>query len=677
MKKSVRSAMSLLLLVGLFAALPAFAQSQDEDPPGRVGRLNYMEGSVSYQVQGDTDWVAADPNRPLTTGDNLWADKDSRGEVHIDSSAIRLSSETGLSFLNLDDRTVQLQLPQGRIEIHLRQLNPGDAWEIDTPNLAFTLAREGEYVISTDPNGSSTTIVVREGAGQVTGGGDSWDLNADQEYTFNGTDQLSYNAQPAPAFDDFEAWCQTRDQRENNSASAQYVSRDVDGYYDLDEYGEWSEQPDYGPVWYPRDVAADWVPYHVGHWVYIAPWGWTWVDEEPWGFAPFHYGRWVLVGARWGWVPGPRVVRPVYAPALVAFVGGPGFGLSVSFGGGFTGVAWFPLGPRDVFVPTYRCSPRYVQYVNVTNTRIVTATQVTSVYNNVIVNRDYSRVNYTYADNHRATTVVSRDTFVGARPVNREIVHINDDQFKNVRVGSRDEIAPTHSSYIGANARVVSARPGVPFSQRPVVARLTPRIPREVHPAPQMNSGGSQSGASNSNGFRGFGGNNNRGPQNNNGRGQISGENNGANNGRVQPPAPNRGPRTLEEQGTPSRGDNQPNNQPSGNGGFRPFTPPNTNNRGGASNNNTGTRNQPATRDNNLTPRNEGNNNPPQTQQNNNQERYRYSPPVQAKDQNYDVHPPLNQKPQPSHPQTAPKQQREQKSAPRENKSSNRDNTKH
>jgi Family of unknown function (DUF6600) len=687
MRKTIRSAMSLLLLGGLFAALPAIAQSQDEDPPGRVARLNYMDGSVSYQVQGDTDWVAADPNRPLTTGDNLWADKDSRGEVHIDSNAIRLSSETGLSFLNLDDRTVQIQLPQGRIEVHLRQLNPGDAWEIDTPNLAFTLAREGEYVISTDPNGSSTTIVVREGAGQVTGGGDSWDLSADQQYTFNGTDQLSYDAQAAPDFDDFEAWCQTRDQRENNSASAQYVSRDVDGYYDLDEYGEWSEQPDYGPVWYPRDVAADWVPYHVGHWVYIAPWGWTWVDEEPWGFAPFHYGRWVLVGARWGWVPGPRVVRPVYAPALVAFVGGPGFGLSVSFGGGFTGVAWFPLGPRDVFVPTYRCSPRYIQYVNVTNTRIVTATQVTNAYNTVIVNRNYSRVNYTYADNHRAVTVVSRDTFVGARPVNREIVHINDDQFKDVRVVSHTAIAPTRTSYIGANAKVVSTRPEVPFSQRPVVARLTPRAPREIHQAPAMNNGGTQN--PNSNGFRNFGGNNTRGPQDNN-RSQISGGNSAPNSGRVQPPptnntmpATNRGPRTLEEQGAPNRSENQqtqPNNQPSGNGGFRPFTPPNNGNRGGAVNNGNNGSNANAPRD-NMTPRNQGNGNATQTQPNNNQERYRYSPPVQAKDQNYDVHPPLNQNRPESHPQPQPREQRQSQpqhqSAPKESKSPPHENSKH
>src|SRR5271170_5801871 len=163
-----------LLLAASFAATAQPAAAQD-DPPGRVARLNFVQGSVSYQVSGDQNWVQADTNRPLTTGDNLWADKDSRGEVHIGSTAIRMSSDTGLSFLNLDDRTVQLQLPQGTIEVHLRNLASGDAFEIDTPNLALTLTRAGEYRIETDPNGSSKVVVVREGQAEATGGSESWD----------------------------------------------------------------------------------------------------------------------------------------------------------------------------------------------------------------------------------------------------------------------------------------------------------------------------------------------------------------------------------------------------------------------------------------------------------------------------------------------------------------------
>ena len=152
------------------------------------------------------------------------------------------------------------------------------------------------------------------------------------------------------------------------------------------------------------------------NWSWIDPWGWTWVDNESWGFAPSHYGRWAYVGSRWGWVPGPRHVRPIYAPALVAFVGGGGFNVGISVGGP---VGWFPLGPRDVYVPWYRGSRNYFNNINVHNTTIINNTYITNVYN------DYSRgavirnANYAYGGNVGAFTAVSRDDFVNARAVDR------------------------------------------------------------------------------------------------------------------------------------------------------------------------------------------------------------------------------------------------------------------
>jgi len=600
--RKLGSAIVSMMLPLVFAATlftvnlrPAAAQDQDVDPPGRVARLNYIQGSVSYQVSGDSDWVQADPNRPLTTGDNLWVDQNSRGEVHIGSTAIRMWSETGISFLNLDDRTAQIQLAQGTIEVHLRNMSPGDAWEIDTPNLAFTLTRSGEYRISTDPNSNTTTITVREGEGTVTGGGESWDLQPGQQYILSGTDELSYDAEPQPGFDDFENWCQSRDQMENNSPSARYVSRDIDGYYDLDNNGSWENVPDYGEVWVPNNVEVGWAPYHYGHWVWIAPWGWTWVDNEPWGFAPFHYGRWAVVGAGWAWVPGPIVVRPVYAPALVAFVGGGGWSVSVGFGGGFAGVAWFPLGPRDVFVPAYHCSQRYVTNVNVTNTRVVNVTQVTNVYNTVIVNRTVNNttivnnnVHYTYENNARAITAVSKETFVNARPVQSAAVHVTDDQIRNVHVVENAPAAPTRTSYVSATAKVSTARPAVPLSQRPVVARLTPAAPAKVRTPQYTND---------SHPFNDSKPVNESKPANN-----SDGSNNGSNNG------------------------------------FRPFTPANQNNANQNERNNA----NPNVNRNENNPNVNNENKPPAE---NDRPAVKFTPPVKAKDENYDVHPPLNQKP--------------------------------
>ena len=463
----------LALLAGLLCAFssPALA---DDDPPGRVARLNYIQGSVSFQPGGETDWTQANPNRPLTTGDNLWADRNSRGELHIGSTSIRIGAETGITFLNLDDRTVQIQLAQGSMSVRVRRKEGGDAFEIDTPNIAFTLERAGEYRIDVDPNGGFTNVTVREGEGEATGGGSEYHMDSGDRATFSGAESLTYDEGQAGPPDDFDQWCGSRDEREDRSASARYVSRDVDGYDDLDDYGEWRSVPDYGYVWFPTRVAVGWAPYHFGHWVFIAPWGWTWVEDEPWGFAPFHYGRWAEFGGAWCWVPGPVVVRPVYAPALVVFVGGAHFGAGLSFGVG-GGVAWFPLGPREVYVPPYRVSPRYVQNVNVTNTT-VNVVNVTNVYNNVTVNK-VTNITYMHQNNVAAVTAVSHDTFVNARPVAAAAVRVNTQQIHAAEVQHNFAVAPVRQSVVGASA-AATVRPPQAVMQRQVVAKIAPAPPR-------------------------------------------------------------------------------------------------------------------------------------------------------------------------------------------------------
>ena len=476
MRKPVSIFLFLVFAVSFLSAFstPALA---DDDPPGRVARLNYMQGSVSFQPGGETDWVRASPNRPLTTGDNLWADKNSRGELHIGSTVLRLSSETGISFLNLDDRTVQIQLAQGSLSVRMRRLDGGDAFEVDTPNLAFTVQRPGEYRFDVDPDGRTTNITVREGEGEATGGGSSFHLDSGENARVSGTDTLTFDIGRARGGDEFENWSRSRDDREERAPSARYVSRDVIGYEDLDDNGDWRSVPDYGTVWFPTHVAEGWAPYRDGHWAWVAPWGWTWVEDEPWGFAPFHYGRWAVVDGGWCWVPGPIVVRPVYAPALVAFVGGPRFSLSVSFGGGGGGVAWFPLGPREVYVPSYRASPRYVQNVNVTNTT-VNVTIITNVYNNTNVNNttNVNNVTYMHQNNVNAVTAVSHDTFVNARPVAAANVRVNAQQLQSAQVQRGAAVAPVRQSIVGASAPA-AVRPADEVMQRQVVVKEAPPPP--------------------------------------------------------------------------------------------------------------------------------------------------------------------------------------------------------
>ena len=292
-------------------------QDQAQDPPGRVARLNFSQGSISFRPAGEDDWVTAVPNRPMVTGDDLWADENSRAEVHIGSAAIRLGSKTGITFLALDDRTTQIRLAQGSIILRVRHIDDDDSYEIDTPNIAFTLLQPGEYRVDVSEDGSQTVTNVWHGRGRVTGGGFSYNVVAGQSATFTGNEQhLDYDLGQTSNRDDFDSWAFDRDDREDHADSANYVSREMTGYEDLDEYGDWSYVAGYGPCWRPRAVVADWAPYRFGHWAYVGPWGWTWVEDEPWGFAPFHYGRWASVRGGWFWVPGPVVVRPIWAPAL-------------------------------------------------------------------------------------------------------------------------------------------------------------------------------------------------------------------------------------------------------------------------------------------------------------------------------------------------------------------------
>ena len=465
--------------------------SQDanaQDPPGRVARLNYMEGSVSFQPGGENDWVDAVLNRPLVTGDNLWADEDSRAEVHIGSTALRLGAKTGITLLEVSDRAAQIRLAQGSLIVKIRHVDDEDSYEIDTPNVAFTVMQPGDYRLDVDVDGNRTEVTVWRGRGEVTGGGSSYTVVANQHATFTGSDHLDYELGQVPAEDGFDTWASNRDQVEDQSDSANYVSREMTGYEDLDEYGDWSYVAGYGTCWRPRVLVAGWAPYHFGHWAWVGPWGWTWVEDEPWGFAPFHYGRWAFASGGWLWVPGPSVVRPMYAPALVAWVGG-GPGLNFSFGFG-AGVGWFPLAPGEVFLPGYRVSRVYVNNVNFTNTRVDIA-RVTNAYNTVVLNRSTTVNNIAYANRNvnGGVTVVSRDTFVNARPVARNVVSVPARELAAAPVAHTVAFEPDRSSVLG-EGRPVANRPPAAVTSRPVVALRTPApMPRSFDQRQALSGG--------------------------------------------------------------------------------------------------------------------------------------------------------------------------------------------
>lgn len=442
-----------------------------QDPPGRAARLSVVDGTVSFQPGSVDDWVPATLNRPLTTGDRLWTDQDGRAEVHLGSAAMRLSARTNFSFINLDDRTAQVQLSVGTLNVRVRRLADDEVVEIDTPQAALSLLRPGEYRIEVNEQGDATIVGVRSGQAEATAG-QAYTIQPRQQVRISGgADGAApiFDQRDMPIADQFDLWCQDRDRREDTSVSGRYVSRDTPGYSDLDENGTWRQTPQYGAVWVPNNVPPGWAPYHNGHWAWIAPWGWTWVDDAAWGYAPFHYGRWVNIGGAWAWVPGPMpapgvvIGRPVYAPALVAWVGGAGIGVAA-------GVGWFALGPREVFVPAYHYSPVYMERVNVTNTVIVNR--------GVFVNYNVAGAVFVNRGVVGAVTVVPGGVIAAGRPVAVAAVVVRPEMIGRVQVVPVAAVVPERAAVFGGR-EVVHVGPPAVVMNRTVVTRMAPP-PRPV-----------------------------------------------------------------------------------------------------------------------------------------------------------------------------------------------------
>ncbi len=458
-----RSKFGLLLCVAaiLTFVAPQARADEDRDPPKRVARISVVDGSVSLQPGGQGDWGSAARNRPVTIGDKIWVDKDARAELQAGQATFHVGSMTAISFLNLDEGITQVRLAEGSLNLRVRELRQGDVYEVDTPNLSFTVREAGDFRIDVSESGDSSRVTAIRGEGEISSGGQSYPVRTGEQAEFEGAENPTYHIGRAPGPDGLDRWAQERDLREDRSPSGNYVSRDMPGYDDLDDYGSWRDEPEYGHVWYPANMPPDWAPYGYGSWNWVDPWGWSWVGYEPWGFAPYHYGRWAFIGGAWGWCPGPFFGPPVYGPAFVGFFGG-GWGFGFGFGAG-----WFPLGWGEPFFPWFGCSRNFITVINVHNTFIRNV--------NVLNNTNVRNVNFVNAHNARAVTTASHSAFVNGERINRSGQHLTASQLNNARVSNSVGIRPTqHSSLGAANFNSHVARPSNNIESRAVMARTNP-----------------------------------------------------------------------------------------------------------------------------------------------------------------------------------------------------------
>ena len=461
--------MNKIKMILMLALLAGTGAARAQDPPAQVGRLSYVQGTVSFApADAGSDWIAAPVNWPVTSGDRLWADRDGLAEMRIGANAIRAGALTSVDVLRLDDMGTQLRLAQGTLNIRVRQLEPTESFEVSTPAGTVLLSLPGSYRLSVDPAGAATTVLVRQGQADVLTGNAPVPVNDNQRFTFSAA-TLDFATAPPP--DEFDNWAYARDRQNENLITPRYVSPAMTGYEELDQHGAWQSVAQYGNVWFPTTVAVGWAPYRYGRWVWVSPWGWTWVDNAPWGFAPYHYGRWVWIGGRWAWAPGARVARPVYAPALVAFIGGSNLPLSVTSG---PAVGWVPLGWHEPYIPWYRHTPAYVRNVNVMQ---VTNVTVINQYTNV------TNVHYANRAVPAATTVVTRDTFTRARQVQDAHLNVPASSLAAAQITHAMPVENPGGRHSFANVQP-SARPPAAIAAREVV---TTRVPSALlpHVAPE------------------------------------------------------------------------------------------------------------------------------------------------------------------------------------------------
>jgi len=375
---------ALLLLAVAFAVDRPLAM---ETPAEKIVRASFVQGETSYQRGDADDWSALGVNTPLMTGDSLYTARGARAEVSLGrGNFARMSDDAQIDLVSMTAEVTQLGISSGSLSLRVRTLPEGSVIEVDSPSATATIRAPGLYRISVDDRHARYEVI--SGGLAVVLGGEQLDVGPNESLALEGAETPTYEytgLRPAGAFD---GWVTSRDQRFEGTESVRHVHPEVEGNEDLDSHGTWRPHPVYGSVWVPAGMRPDWAPYQDGRWVWQDPYGWTWVSYESWGWAPYHYGRWVSLSGTWAWVPPPPVgyaapagvimPEPVYAPALVAFIGGSHWSVGVSVGGG-SNVGWVPLAPAERYYYPWQPAPRVTtHYTNITVVNSVTVVNQTN-----------------------------------------------------------------------------------------------------------------------------------------------------------------------------------------------------------------------------------------------------------------------------------------------------------
>jgi len=465
-RRVIVALLALVVAANSPGSIPA-ADPPAPEQPGEITptRVSYLYGEVSFWRPGAQEWAEAKPNTPLAPGDILYTGQDGNVELQIGPRAfVRAGNGTQIGLDNEEPDYVQFRVTAGHAAFDVREIPSGHTVEIDTPNAAFTIENKGYYHVALAED-TTTFSTYRGGNATVTpAAGAATPVAANKQIVVAGAETPNVETGAAPPLSAWDRWNHQRTAYLLQPMNAQNVSPAMYGTEELVQHGSWHTEETYGPVWVPTSVPPGWVPYSTGRWIWDPRFGWTWLDAAPWGWAPYHYGRWVFVRGYWGWAPGPVVVRPVYAPALVVFLGGP-VGVAVAA----RPLHWAPLGWGEPVIPWWGRpgfvgvawwggwgGPRVVNNVAVNRTTTVNVTNI-NVYSNVHV--------------HNAVVGVSEDRFGRGSVQTTRVDAARVRELTPVR-GALD-VKPVAASVMSADRATL--RPPEAVRDRNVVATRTPR----------------------------------------------------------------------------------------------------------------------------------------------------------------------------------------------------------
>ena len=445
------------------------------DIPSRVGRITYIDGNTSVYQDRESGWQRAVPNMPVTSENSLWIDGAGRAEVRIGAMAVRVSDDTVLDFVRIGDDQTHALLQRGTLNVRMRayeQHGAGDTLRIETAHGNFILEAAGRYCIESSPATRSSRIAVFSGRARYESGNNRLSIDTGKELAVIGNGSATDLHFGTAAESPFDRWAEALDQQWDQvhvrTVREAVISPYMTGYEDLDRNGDWIDDGEYGRVWAPRVIVSGWAPYRYGHWAHVRPWGWTWIDDAPWGFAPFHYGRWVQVRTRWCWWPGQYVARPIYAPALVAWLGSPGAGIAIATG---PGVGWFPLGPREHYIPRYTNNVTYIRNINRVGNQVAVVAPGT------------------YLHQVHGATVVNQQVFINSRPVGSNLTPLSPRVIAGQPATSSFDITPRYRRNDVGTSRPQPGNPPAATGASGNTNEPPPNLGRNKHP-PQVGSTG-------------------------------------------------------------------------------------------------------------------------------------------------------------------------------------------